>query len=448
MASAGRVALAVLTLAACAREEAASAPAADPAPPFRPGLAPPSPEPPSPEPPPTEFCDTDGWCRPYAFLPFGSAAATTNAVAIASSELVALWADGQWLGAFSATHGTRVASVTRERDTLGIVTCVERRCERRDWSGDRFGPPFRVASAPKQTRARRLGEWRIEYSTLISPAGAKLRPRSELGQRSCATEFYLVGDEDSPFAVCRQYTSQSLHHVVNGELVTLVQPWATGWVNAGPAVHLGAGCEPCFATQDGLLVHHAGRWEIADMSIEALEAGTPRGPPYDGGGMTVPGVSIARDDQLQVGVGGKAWTWNGSGWERSRRDGPWAGRLQGFRWDEDTLAFATPDALYLVADGGSRLRYRRWERFLPAEAVETSFASVKGVAAADVLNARIGPHAAAALVAALPPDTRCVRLLDATSEVSGQKWQAIALADGRRGWANGRYLAADPSCPR
>jgi SH3-like domain-containing protein len=79
--------------------------------------------------------------------------------------------------------------------------------------------------------------------------------------------------------------------------------------------------------------------------------------------------------------------------------------------------------------------------------VETTFASVKGVAAGDVLNARIGPHAAAALVAALPPDTRCVRMLNATSEVSGQKWQAIALADGQRGWVNWRCLAADPSCP-
>jgi hypothetical protein len=46
-------------------------PAEPPAPPTPPEAA----EPPEP-PEPTEYCDADGWCRPYGVLPFSSVAAS------------------------------------------------------------------------------------------------------------------------------------------------------------------------------------------------------------------------------------------------------------------------------------------------------------------------------------------------------------------------------------
>ena len=100
----------------------------------------------------------------------------------------------------------------------------------------------------------------------------------------------------------------------------------------------------------------------------------------------------------------------------------------------------------LLVDDRRYVKRRPWERFLPADAGPAGFADVKGVASDDVLHVRIGPHARAAMLTDLQPDAHCVALLDATSKLSGQSWQAVVLADGRRGWVNRKYLGKAEGC--
>jgi hypothetical protein len=356
-----------------------------------------------------------------------------------------LWADGRWRGGFTAAPGSKVMAVTRAEGATAVVTCRGSRCERRTWTNDAFGPAEAAPRTGAQRPASRLGGWRIEYSALIGPAGQRLHPTTALGGKTCATRFTLLGDAEAPFAVCSQWTARSLHHVVNGHLVTLVQPWATLWTNNGPLVHAGAGCEPCLVTLEGILVRGGGRWAAYPMSDGALAAAT-RGDTPDGTTppLPAPNVAIARDgDFVSLGFGARAWTWE-DGWVSGHRDGAWAERIAALDWEAGAKAYALADGL-MVVDGGF-VKLRRWERFLPENAPPSGFADVHGVAADDVLHVRAGPHAAAGALSELQPDARCVSLLDATSRLAGRPWQAVALADGRRGWVNAQYLQATAGC--
>jgi hypothetical protein len=435
-----------VALAGCAPE--VPAPEATPVP-----LAAPAPPPPAPAPPPapveppapTEYCDADGWCTPYRVLPFQSVAASGEAVAIGNSQgVVALWADGEWRGGFTVASGSTVAAVTRAAGATTVVTCHGNRCEQRTWTPDGFGPATPAPRTKAHKGVSRLGDWHVEYASLLGPAGLRLHPTTALAQKSCATEFTLYGDAEAPFAVCRQWTAQSLHHVVNGHLVTLSQPWDTLWVNAGPLVRAGAGCEPCLVTLEGILVHGEGRWDVYPMSSDAWRAATPDTVEPDFPPLQAPPVTIARDgDFVSLGFGERVWTWE-DGWVRGKRDGAWAEPVKALPWADDAHAYALPDAL-LVLDH-RYLKLRSWERFLPDDAAPKGFADVKGVASDDVLHVRSGPHAAAPALADLQPDARCVPVLDATSKLSGQPWRAVALPDGRRGWVNTKYLRAAEGC--
>lgn len=446
---------AVLTGCAPGEPENPVTPIAEVAPiPVEPAPAAPPAPPPEPEPEPAEYCDAEGWCRPYAVLPFGWAASARDAVAVSTSEgVVALWADGRWQGGFTAAPGSRVVEVDRVDEAIGVTTCLERRCERREWAGAAFGPPVKAPGSRREPkRLSRLGDWRIEYATLIHEDGegneVRLRPTTALGGTGCATRFHLLaGDADAPFVVCSQHTTRSLHRVDGGRLVTLAEPWATTWVTGDAVVHQGAGCEPCLATTQGILSRHDERWEVIPMSCEAncASQSSVEASDREWTGLPRPETSMARDgDTLSLGLGVRAWTWDGA-WAASSRAGPWAERLSGFEWEPRVQAYPTPDSLLLVG-GGSDFKFRRWTSFLPADAAPAGFAYVHGVAADDILHVRAGPHAASASLAELAPTARCVGLLDATSRLSGRKWQAIALADGRRGWVNTTYVRPDPDC--
>lgn len=406
--------------------------------------SPPAPPPPAPVPEPTEYCDAEGWCWPYGALRFGSAVATQNSVAVGASDgVITLWADGRWQGGFTSAPESKLVGIAREHGAIQVVTCRGRRCEQRDWTGEGFAPPKATSgprAAPKWTS--RVGDWRIEFSTLIheDEQGEELRlkPSTVLGGRQCATQFKILGDAEAPFVVCRQHTAQSLHHVEGGRLVTLIEPWATTWTNGGAAVHFGAGCEPCLVTAEGILVGRSEGWEVVRMSSDAA---FPPGSDWE----SPPTASIARDgDQLSLQVGSRVWT-RTDAWEPSTRAGPWATRISPFPWNGDLQAYPTPDAL-VVLGRGEEFRFRRWNSFLPSGASRAGFAQVHGVAADDTLNVRAGPHSASAALAELAPDARCVRLLEATSRLARSTWQAIELADGRRGWVNATYLRPDVAC--
>ncbi len=433
-----------LLLASCSPNEAPPEVFVSPLPEAAPALVAPPAPPAAPEPEPLEYCDAEGWCRPYRVLPFVSAAATRSAVAVATSEgVVALWADGRWRGGFTAGEGSEVVGLARIDSVVQVLTCLAARCERREWTAEGFGPPEKASvprAAPKATS--RLGDWRIEYSTLIHAdeegAELRLRPTTALGGSQCATRFEMLGDAEAPFAVCTQHTSRSLHHVEGGRLVTLVEPWATTWVNAGAAVHHGAGCEPCLVTVDGVLSFYDRRWEVVPMSTEASAASIR----YD----IPPEMAIARDGgHLSLLLGDRVWTWSDA-WASTSRIGPWARRISSFAWGTTgSLAYPTPDAL-VVLGGGNQFEFRPWRSHLPEGAARAGFAYVHDVAADDILNVRAGPHAASASLAELAPDARCVRLLESTSRLAGRSWQAIELPDGRRGWVNASYVRPDPDC--
>ncbi|MDQ3146699.1 MAG: META domain-containing protein, partial [Actinomycetota bacterium] len=70
--------------------------------------------------------------------------------------------------------------------------------------------------------------------------------------------------------------------------------------------------------------------------------------------------------------------------------------------------------------------------------------SVVAVEADDVLNVRDRPDAGAAVVGSLDPGTTGLLVSDESQPVAGEEWRQVLTPGGVTGWANGRYLAAQP----
>jgi len=69
--------------------------------------------------------------------------------------------------------------------------------------------------------------------------------------------------------------------------------------------------------------------------------------------------------------------------------------------------------------------------------------AVQGVAADDVLNLRAAPSAEARKVGELPARARGVEAIRCVEPESGGRWCRVRH-DGEEGWANARFLAAEP----
>ena len=406
------------------------------------------------EPPePTDLCTDDGWCRPFLAMLIDSVAATTEAVAVGTKAgTVALWADGRWRGGFLDRPGVEVRAVERVEGGVRVVTCGERACEGRTFAAGRFteasaeqGPP-----APPRT-TQRIGAWQVDYSTLVRTGDRplRLRPVTVLGGEQCATAFGVLGDAEHPFALCRQYTSPSLHHVVGERLVTLVQPWATAWAPLPAVVFEGAGCAPCVATHQGILVRSADGWSVLPMFRR--ESPSPQGDAdrstVSAGWYTAPALKLAlhAGRVYAASVDGATLAWGGAAWTAASYAGPWAREVGGTEGGESRVLHATTDAL-LALGGSDGFAWRSWESFLPARPSTDGHAQVHGVAADDVLNVRAGPNAASAVLGALAPDARCVTTLVVEAPRDAPGWRAVALADGTRGWVSSRYVVPDQDC--
>lgn len=444
-----RSGFAVLPLPACGTTTVEEPPPAQASP--EPVVEPPA-EPPAPE--PTDLCTNDGWCRPFVAMVIDSVAAGTEAVAVGTAAgTVALWADGQWRGGFLDRPGVDVRAVERVEGGIRVVTCRESACEGRTWSAEGFSDPSADQSPPAPPgTVQRSGTWRVEYSTLVRDGdpSVRLSPATAIGGAVCAREFGILGDAQPPFALCTHYTRHSLHHVVDDRLVTLVEPWDTSWAPLPAVVFEGAGCAPCLATHQGILLRGAGAWSV----VPGVRRSTTSPTIDDGRIVPSPGWYVTPTLKLAVVAGqvfasadGRTLAWDGAAWIPASFAGPWAQEVRGSEQADSRVLHATPEVLVAVGGAGG-LAWRTWESFLPAEPQRDGPVRVNGVAPGDVLNVRAGPNAASAVLGTLAPDARCVATLAVEAPREAPGWRAVELADGTRGWVSFRYVVPDQACDR
>jgi hypothetical protein len=245
-------------LLACEAPPAPAPPAPAPAAPVP--VAAPVPPPRPPEPDQNEFCDAEGWCWPYVTFADASTAATDGALALGKAGGPAvLWADGRWVGGIDRIRG-EVEALTRDGDALLVDVCRKEGCERIRWTPGGADPPVPVAR-PRPVDPRRLGDWRVRYSTLIRADGLKLSPGI------CATWFGILGDARAPFVECFQWGNSTVFRVDGDRLVPMTELWGTDWMTrTSQVVQWGAGCAPCITTEKRFVLRDGdGRWRLIPL---------------------------------------------------------------------------------------------------------------------------------------------------------------------------------------
>lgn len=410
---------------------------------------------PPPAPEPTDLCTNDGWCRPFVAMVIDTVAATAEAVAVGTEAgTVALWADGRWRGGFLERPGVEVRAVERVEGGVRVVTCRERACEGRTWTAEGLSDPSAEQSPPvPPSTTQRSGAWRVEYSTLVRDGDPPIRlsPATALGGKVCARAFGILGDAEHPFALCTHHTRRSLHHVVGKRLVTLVEPWDTTWAPLPAMVFEGAGCAPCLATHQGILVRGADAWTVLPMLRPQLASPridddrSARSP----GWYTTPTLKLAVDagSIYAAGADGATAAWDGAAWTPASYVGPWAREVRGTEAGDSRVFYATQHSLLAVGGAGG-FAWRPWRSFLPAQPSKDVLVQVHGVASGDVLNVRAGPSAASTVLGTLAPDARCLSTLAVEAPREAPGWRAVELADGTRGWVSSRYVVPDQDCDR
>ena len=202
----------------------------------------------------------------------------------------------------------------------------------------------------------------------------------------------LFGDPHQPMLQLRHVLVEGLHAFDGTRFTPLLSP------AFGPKEHprpvVGAGCAPCLVGPFEVAIRRPDRWDFVSLRIAGPEG--------------------RRTERVP----------------------------QGF-WGCEV--FPGEHGVFITRDHGGWMISKRWERFTPGHPIEATRYRVVEVKADDVLQVRRGPDPVAGSVASLAPGA-CVQGVGREVKATGGTWWRVKDAAGAEGWANARFLRAEP-CP-
>jgi hypothetical protein len=303
----------------------------------------------------------------------------------------------------------------------------------------------------------------------------------------------LAGSAEAPVLQLHHHSAEGLYRFDGERFVPMLSPGSTGYKEGSNTV-LGEGCGPCLVGAWRVAIRRPGRWVIVPFpELNAPSADRAQAVGLDAEGWPTVLFNLADVDEparLQ------AWAFDGTQWtkgakaktvrvprwhpERPVKSPSWATQHVegaectaqtpwGERWmirDNGTLEAAGSrgrrverlpqrtrycnvvpgeEGVFIFIDIYGGALSKRWERLDLGTPVAPERFRVVDVAAGDVLHVRRGPDPAAGVVARLEPGA-CVEGKGLKTSGSGGTWLKLGAKEGE-GWANARYLKAEPCGP-